>query len=64
MAKNLRQKLPSDDTLIVQDINKDASRKFVDELKAFQVVVAESPREVAEKAVCAFLFFFGVSTAL
>jgi len=52
MAKNLRQKLPSDDTLIVEDINKDASRNFADELKSFQVVVADSPREVAERAVC------------
>jgi len=56
MAKNLRQKLPSDDTLIVEDINKDASRKFADELKSFQVVVADSPREVAEKAVCKISF--------
>jgi 3-hydroxyisobutyrate dehydrogenase len=52
MAKNLRRKLPSDDTLVVQDINKDASRKFADELKAFQVVVADTAREVAEKSVC------------
>lgn len=57
MAKNLREKLPSDDTLIVQDINKDASRKFADELKAFQVVVADTARELAEKSVCALLLF-------
>jgi len=52
MAKNLRQKLPNHDTLIVQDINKDASRKFEGELSDFKVVVASTAREVAEKSVC------------
>ena len=51
MAKNLRQKLPSDDTLVVQDINKDASRKFADELSGFTVVVADTTRQLAEMAV-------------
>jgi len=50
MAKNLRQKLPSDDLLIVQDINKDAVRQFASEFSAFNVVSAESAREVAEKS--------------
>ena len=52
MAKNLRQKLPSDDILLVNDINKEAVKKFTGELSGFNVLAAESPREVAEKAVC------------
>lgn len=57
MAKNLRQKLPNDDTLFVQDINTDASQKFADELKDFQVVVAGTAREVAEKSVRSLTYF-------
>jgi hypothetical protein len=52
MAKNLREKLPETDTLIINDVNNDAVEKFVNELSAFTVVVADSPREIAEKAVC------------
>lgn len=51
MAKNLRQNLPNHDTLVVQDINKDASRKFADELSGFTVIVANTARQVAEKSV-------------
>jgi 3-hydroxyisobutyrate dehydrogenase len=51
MAKNLRQKLPNHDTLIVQDINKDASRNFADEFSGFPVVVANTARQLAEKSV-------------
>jgi len=51
MAKNLRQKLPSHDTLVVQDINKDASLKFADDLSDFTVVVANTARQLAEKSV-------------
>jgi hypothetical protein len=51
MAKNLRQKLPNHDTLVVQDINKDASRKFADELSDFTVVVANTARQLAEMSV-------------
>ncbi|KAF2396544.1 3-hydroxyisobutyrate dehydrogenase mitochondrial precursor [Trichodelitschia bisporula] len=50
MAKNLREKLPTDDVLIVQDINQAASKKFAEELTGFNVVVAESPRQVAENS--------------
>ncbi|KAF2744292.1 hypothetical protein M011DRAFT_429720 [Sporormia fimetaria CBS 119925] len=49
MAKNLRAKLPADDTLFVQDVNKAASSKFLEE-HATGVRVAENVREVAEKA--------------
>jgi 3-hydroxyisobutyrate dehydrogenase len=52
MAKNLREKLPETDTLLVNDVNKDAVTKFTEELSGFTVVAAESPREVAERAVC------------
>lgn len=52
MAKNLREKLPATDTLLINDVNKDAVGKFVDELSGFTVVAAESPREIAERAVC------------
>jgi 3-hydroxyisobutyrate dehydrogenase len=54
MAKNLREKLPETDTLLINDVNKDAVSKFVEELKGFTVIVTDSPREVAEKAVCLF----------
>jgi hypothetical protein len=52
MAMNLRQKLPETDTLIVNDVNKDSVNKFIDELSGFTVLAANSPREIAEKAVC------------
>jgi len=50
MAKNLREKLPATDTLLINDVNKDAVGKFVDELSGFTVVAADSPREIAERA--------------
>ena len=56
MAKNLREKLPATDTLLINDVNKDAVGKFVDELSGFTVVAADSPREIAERAVCSHLF--------
>jgi len=52
MAKNLRSKLPSDDTLIVHDINEAATKKLAEEAPGGQgVTIAGSVREVAEKAV-------------
>jgi hypothetical protein len=51
MAKNLRQKIPKEDTLYIQDVNAAATSKFVEELAGHSVVVAKSAREVAEKAV-------------
>ena len=57
MAKNLRAKLPEGDTLVINDINKDATAQFVKEaLPAGGVKIAESPREVAEQAVCLLPF--------
>jgi hypothetical protein len=51
MAKNLRAKIPAEDTLFVQDVNTAASKKFLEEHPQ-GVRVAANVREVAEKAVC------------
>ncbi|KAF2816376.1 3-hydroxyisobutyrate dehydrogenase [Mytilinidion resinicola] len=51
MAKNLRAKLPATDTLIVQDVNLDATKQFLGE-HSEGVIVAENVREVAEKSEC------------
>jgi 3-hydroxyisobutyrate dehydrogenase-like beta-hydroxyacid dehydrogenase len=51
MAKNLRAKIPAEDTLFVQDVNTDASKKFLEEHPQ-GVQVAANVREVAENAVC------------
>lgn len=50
MAKNLRAKIPAEDTLFVQDVNTAASKKFLEE-NPTGVRVADTVREVAEKAV-------------
>ena len=49
MAANLRTKLPSSDTLVIYDINDTATSSFTKEHKG--VEVAQSVREIAEKAV-------------
>lgn len=65
MAQNLRAKIPEDDTLIVHDQNRDAARKFKEEVANAAagtgrkgtgkvVEVAETSREAAEKSVRAF----------
>lgn len=62
MAKNLRAKIPAEDTLIVRDINEDAMKQFATEAQEAarsngasasegQVELAENAREVAEKSV-------------
>lgn len=55
MAKNLRAKIPAEDTLFVQDVNTAASKMFLEE-NPQGVRIADNVREVAEKAVC-ILFF-------
>jgi hypothetical protein len=50
MAKNLRAKLPADDILFIQDVNKAATSKFLEENPA-GVRIADNVREVAEKSV-------------
>jgi 3-hydroxyisobutyrate dehydrogenase len=48
MAKNLRAKIPAEDTLFVHDVNTDATKKFLEEHPQ-GVRVASNVREVAEK---------------
>ncbi|TID25934.1 3-hydroxyisobutyrate dehydrogenase [Venturia nashicola] len=50
MAKNLREKIPADDVLMVQDVNKDAVKRFVKELSGFHVIASESARAIAEQS--------------
>ena len=61
MAKNLRAKLPINDTLVIQDVNLEATKKFLQE-NPEGVGIADNAREVAEKAVClqSCLFFLPV----
>jgi 3-hydroxyisobutyrate dehydrogenase-like beta-hydroxyacid dehydrogenase len=56
MAKNLRAKIPAEDTLFVHDVNTAATKKFLEEHPQ-GVRVAANVREVAEKAVSATTFF-------
>lgn len=56
MAKNLRAKLPAEDSLIVHDVNKKAAEDFVAEVGA-STMVAESTRQVAEESVRPSLLF-------
>jgi 3-hydroxyisobutyrate/3-hydroxypropionate dehydrogenase len=52
MAKNLRAKIPESDTLTIFDVNTASVEAFSKEaIPAAGVVVAKSPREVAEKSV-------------
>jgi hypothetical protein len=56
MAKNLRAKIPAEDTLFVHDVNTAATKKFLDE-NPTGVRVADNVREIAEKAVGSASFF-------
>ena len=64
MAKNLRAKIPANDTLIIHDRNKEATSSFVhdvgiardnstsnNEMGLMGIEIASSPRVLAEKAV-------------
>jgi hypothetical protein len=62
MAKNLRAKIPATDTLIVRDVNENATKRFVEETREaakssgaadgdMKVEIAQSAREVAERSV-------------
>jgi hypothetical protein len=51
MAKNLRAKIPEGDTLTIFDVNAASLEQFTQEATPAGVVVAKTPREVAEKAV-------------
>lgn len=50
MARNLRAKIPAEDTLFVHDVNIAATKKFLEE-NTRGVQIAQSVREVAENAV-------------
>ena len=54
MAKNLRAKVPAEDTLFIHDVNTAACQKFLEE-HSTGVQVADNVREVAEKAVSSSL---------
>jgi len=56
MAKNLREKIPSDDVLMIQDVNKAVVKQFVEELSGFNVIPSDSAREIAERSVGSYLF--------
>ena len=52
MAKNVRQKMPAQSTLFMNDVNLPACEKFVSEFKSFSsITISKSACEVAEKAV-------------
>ncbi len=55
MAKNLRAKIPEGDTMTIFDVNAASLEKFSQEASPSGVIVAKSPREVAENSVSACL---------
>jgi hypothetical protein len=61
MARNLQSKLPASDTLLIQDINTDATKRFVEETEAQSrgaaVKVANSVREASEHSVSRLINF-------
>ncbi|ETN41644.1 3-hydroxyisobutyrate dehydrogenase [Cyphellophora europaea CBS 101466] len=50
MAKNLRAKIPEDDTMTVFDVNAAALERFAKEAEPNNVTVAKAPREVVENS--------------
>ncbi len=50
MAKNLRSKIPSSDTMFIHDVNPKVTEEFAKEVG--NVTIAQSVREVAENGVC------------
>ena len=53
MAKNIRQKISNDSTVVVYDINHSALEQFVKDFSRHgPIIAAGSPKEVAEIAVC------------
>ncbi|PGH07581.1 3-hydroxyisobutyrate dehydrogenase [Polytolypa hystricis UAMH7299] len=50
MAKNLRAKIPKEDTLVICDVNAEVAKKFVAEEQGQKVEIATSPLEVAQKS--------------
>ena len=56
MAKNLRQKVPKEDTLFIHDVNSTILAQFQKELDGYKVYISKSAREVAEAAVSLILY--------
>ena len=59
MARNLRAKIPAEDTLLVWDVNPEASQRVVTEEQqngATNIKVADGARQIAEEAVQSPLF--------
>ncbi len=51
MAKNLRAKIPEDDTMTIFDVNPSSSEKLTKEAVPANIKVAKGPREVAQNSV-------------
>lgn len=52
MTLNLRKKIPNSAILVIAELNQDAVKRFLEETKELgDVIVPQSPREVAEKSV-------------
>ena len=58
MAKNLRAKIPEEDTLLIHDRNAEATGMFAEEMRGKGVEVVESSRELAERSVSLFFSIF------
>lgn len=50
MAKNLRTKISSSDTMLIHDVNPTVTQSFKEEVG--NVEIAKTVREVAENTVC------------
>lgn len=54
MAKNLRTKIPSSDSMIIHDVNPAVTEQFAKEVG--NVSIANNVRELAEQSVCLLPF--------
>lgn len=53
MARNLRVKIPVGDSLVIYDVDKNATKRFLEEMGIVSgVVVANSVCELADQSVC------------
>lgn len=55
MAKNLRAKMPEEDTMTVFDVNPSSSEKLTKEAVPANIKIAKGPREVAQNSVSTFV---------
>ena len=61
MAQNLRVKMPKEYTLVICELVEARREKFIAEVEGL-IVVAKSPREVAERAVSINLSYSEILT--